>query len=311
MSALYRSLQVPVTPADTDHASIVSLAHTHGRLAIVPALKANANKKLETRRIGNILTQAMCPDPSREEASKFDEADARDPAICQCEMQLPAKDAAPKRRAIVPLRACSNNTKRKRKNHFLGSPSMSPKYRITLARHAGEGTASAPGVRVLSHREGGQGVRFRYSMNQLNPNQKQPNSTCRSGRQRRPSRPLRQGVTPWPQKFRGELFTLTPPNCACYFFGMDCHHAPDSPYSPELARPPLRTKTFFDETKLRLDPRRPKTTTYGINSRFRLFSLIQNCTSLSPNHHRASAFHAISNLSKEKRRVSNRPAAFG
>ena len=38
---------------------------------------------------------------------------------------------------------------------------MSPEYRITLARFfAGEGTASAPGVRVRLHREGGQGVRF-------------------------------------------------------------------------------------------------------------------------------------------------------
>jgi hypothetical protein len=95
------------------------------------------------------------------------------------------------------------------------------------------------------------------------------------------SGPLGQGVSPLcvkgsplvPQKFRGELFTLTPPNCACYFFGMgNCHHALDSPYSLELAHPPLRTKTIFDETKLRLDPRRPKTTTYGINSRFSALS---------------------------------------
>ena len=66
--------------------------------------------------------------------------------------------------------------------NFLGSPSMSPEYRITLARFfAGEGTASAPcalGDRVgvqregaskiihgspFLHREGGQGVRFQRS----------------------------------------------------------------------------------------------------------------------------------------------------
>ena len=63
--------------------------------------------------------------------------------------------------------------------NFLGSPSMSPEYRITLARSfAGEGTASAPGVRVHLPkgrdqksfsvppsllREGGQGVRFQRS----------------------------------------------------------------------------------------------------------------------------------------------------
>ena len=46
------------------------------------------------------------PRPESRKTSKFDEADAIDPAICQCEMQLPAKDAAPKCRAIVPLRAC-------------------------------------------------------------------------------------------------------------------------------------------------------------------------------------------------------------
>jgi hypothetical protein len=36
-------------------------------------------------------------------------------------------------------------------------PSMSPEYRLTLARSAGEGTASAPGVRVLKK---GLGVRL-------------------------------------------------------------------------------------------------------------------------------------------------------
>jgi hypothetical protein len=65
MRSLYRSLQVPVAPADTDHASIESFAHTHGRLAIVPALKAIANKRLETRGIKDIPTQAMCPEPHR------------------------------------------------------------------------------------------------------------------------------------------------------------------------------------------------------------------------------------------------------
>ena len=84
MRALYRSLQVPVAPVDTDHASIVSFAHTHGRLAIVPALKASANRRLETLRIENSTTQAMCPEPSRAKPSKLEEADAVDPAICPC-----------------------------------------------------------------------------------------------------------------------------------------------------------------------------------------------------------------------------------
>jgi hypothetical protein len=56
----------------------------------------------------------------------------------------------------------SANSASQRSNlNFLGSPSMSPEYRITLARFfAGEGTASEPGVRVHLHREGGQRVRF-------------------------------------------------------------------------------------------------------------------------------------------------------
>src|SRR5713101_1069393 len=61
MRALYRSLQVPVAPVDTDHASIVSFAHTHGRLAIVPALKASANRRLETLRIEVELRKQCAP----------------------------------------------------------------------------------------------------------------------------------------------------------------------------------------------------------------------------------------------------------
>jgi hypothetical protein len=88
-------------------------------------------------------------------------AAAIEPAICPCEMQLPAKDTAPE-------------------------------------GHAGAGSSADNGGR---------------------------------------SGPLGQGVSPLcvkgsplvPQKFRGELFTLTPPNCACYFFGMDCHLSPNSP----------------------------------------------------------------------------------
>jgi hypothetical protein len=83
MRALYRSLQVPVAPPDTDNA-IVSFAHTHGRLAIVPALKAITNRKLETRRIEDDLTQAMCPESPLGKSSKFGEADIIQPAICPC-----------------------------------------------------------------------------------------------------------------------------------------------------------------------------------------------------------------------------------
>src|SRR5258705_8968310 len=43
------------------------------------------------------------------------------------------------------------------------------------------------------------------------------------------------------------------------------HNAPYSPSALKIARSPHLTKIFFDGTKLRIDPRRPKTTTYGIN----------------------------------------------
>src|ERR1700688_324933 len=57
-------------------------------------------------------------------------------------------------------KSCLPNKQRRTTKNILGSPSKSPEYRITLARFfAGEGTASAPGVRVLV-REGGQGVRL-------------------------------------------------------------------------------------------------------------------------------------------------------
>jgi len=84
MRALYRSLQVPVAPADTDHASMVSFAHTHGRLAIVPALKASANRRLETLRIKGYYYASNVPRAEAQKTSKFNEADTIEPAICQC-----------------------------------------------------------------------------------------------------------------------------------------------------------------------------------------------------------------------------------
>jgi hypothetical protein len=46
----------------------------------------------------------------------------------------------------------------------------------------------------------------------------------------------------------------------------NCHPAPQSPAYPKIARPPFPTKTVFDETKLSVDGRHPKTTTYGRKS---------------------------------------------
>jgi hypothetical protein len=64
----------------------------------------------------------------------------------------------------IPTEASPRPERKKTAPPILGSPSMSPEYPITLARFfAGEGTASAPGVRVFLQREGGQGVRFRTS----------------------------------------------------------------------------------------------------------------------------------------------------
>src|SRR6266850_8168157 len=84
-----------------------------------------------------------------------------------------------------------------------------------------------------------------------------------------------------PQKFRGELFSLTRAHYAWYPYDMhNCHPTPPSPASAELARPPLPSKTIFDGTKLSVERRRPKTTTNGINSPFRLFSM----TRISHNH---------------------------
>src|SRR6266851_4926386 len=85
------------------------------------------------------------------------------------------------------------------------------------------------------------------------------------------------------RKFRGELFTLIPPRSPCYPYDVhNCHHAAHSPAIPKIARPQLPTKTIFDKTKLRLEPRRPKTTTYGRNSPFQLDSINQNPTPLPP-----------------------------
>jgi hypothetical protein len=79
---LYRSLQVLVAPADTVHAE--SFAHTHGRLAIVPALKASANRRVEKLRIERYLHASNVPPAAAQKSSKFKEADAIEPAICHC-----------------------------------------------------------------------------------------------------------------------------------------------------------------------------------------------------------------------------------
>src|SRR5260370_41795875 len=50
----------------------------------------------------------------------------------------------------------------------------------------------------------------------------------------------------------------------------NCHDTPHSPGSPKFACRPLRTKTIFDGTKLPVEGRRSKTTTYGRKSTFRL-----------------------------------------
>jgi hypothetical protein len=78
-------------------------------------------------------------------------------------------------------------------------------------------------------------------------------------------------------EFRGELFTLMPPNSSCYPYDMDnSHNAPHSPASPKIARPPLPAKIIFDGTKLSVEPRRPQTTTYDRNCSFQMFSITQN-----------------------------------
>src|SRR5216683_1913478 len=73
------------------------------------------------------------------------------------------------------------------------------------------------------------------------------------------------------------------PHLAWYLYGMDSRHdAPHSPASPEIASLTHPAKTIFDGTKLRLEPSRRKTTTDGINRRFRLNSMDQNCAIRTP-----------------------------
>src|ERR1700719_2036017 len=61
----------------------------------------------------------------------------------------------------------------------------------------------------------------------------------------------------------------------------NCHHAPYSPPIPKIAQPPLPTKTIFDKTKLSVDGRQPKTTTYGRKCLFQPLSTAQDCTTSS------------------------------
>src|SRR5260370_37176329 len=58
-------------------------------------------------------------------------------------------------------------------------------------------------------------------------------------------------------------------------------HAPYSPPTPKIVRPPLSTKTISDGTKLSVEPRRSKTTTYGRNWSLRPFSISQEKRRLS------------------------------
>src|SRR5208282_6456241 len=54
----------------------------------------------------------------------------------------------------------------------------------------------------------------------------------------------------------------------------------DAPYShgsPKLGRGLLSAEIIFDGTKLALEGSRPKTTTDGMNCRFQLYSISQNC----------------------------------
>src|SRR5260370_926265 len=67
------------------------------------------------------------------------------------------------------------------------------------------------------------------------------------------------------------------------------HHIPHPSTSPKIARPRPKQKTIFDGTKLRLEPTDPKTTTYGINCRFRRFSISQNCATFSHLNSRVAA----------------------
>ena len=76
---------------------------------------------------------------------------------------------------------------------------------------------------------------------------------------------------------RDELFSLTPPDSACYTYAMDNRQdAPYSPGSPKIGRGLLAAEIIFDGTKLPLERSRPKTTTDGINCDFRLYSISQN-----------------------------------
>ena len=64
--------------------------------------------------------------------------------------------------------------------------------------------------------------------------------------------------------FGDELFSLPPPDLACYAYPMvNRQDSPHSPGSPEIARHQLRAEIIFVGTKLALEPSRPKTTTHG------------------------------------------------
>ncbi len=96
---------------------------------------------------------------------------------------------------------------------------------------------------------------------------------------------MHRGVRPsLPEKFRGELFSLLRARLACYPYGMDNWHGTRySSRSFETARHPAHTaEIIFDGTNPRVDASRLKTTTYGINRSFRLYSLSQNCAILTP-----------------------------
>ena len=64
----------------------------------------------------------------------------------------------------------------------------------------------------------------------------------------------------------------------------NCHRPPRSPAPVKIVRPRAFRKNIFDETKLSIDARHRKTTTYGRKSHFQLFSICHNCTTFSRNY---------------------------
>jgi hypothetical protein len=76
--------------------------------------------------------------------------------------------------------------------------------------------------------------------------------------------------------FGDELFSLTPPDSACYTYPMvNRQDALYSPRSSEIGRHLLLVEIIFGGTKLAIDRSRPNTTTDGINRSSEPFRLIR------------------------------------